>query len=140
MGGSLLGSKTMFAVYAELEVGCPIAETYAYLKDRYKTDVYRSVCMMTKGYVPEIQTVEEQENKRLTFYVAGRDALLKFKTPGWRWTYELARLDDHKTKVALTYQWGLLLLLLSAFTIRHQAANELVETALALEALAAKRN
>lgn len=129
----------MGRVYGELEIACPAAQVYAYLRDRHKTHVYRSVCMMTKGYVPEIRCVAEQENERLSFSVAARDALFRFKTGSWRWTYELTRLEDDRTKVTITYQWSVLLSLLSAFTVRHQAANEVIETALALDALAGVR-
>ena len=130
----------MPAVYGELEIPCPTGQVYAYLRDRYKTDIFRSVCMMTKGYVPEIQCVEQQENECLSFSVAARDSLLRFKTGSWAWTYQLTRLTDSRTKVAITYEWSVLLSLLSAFTIRHQATNDLIETALALDALAANKS
>lgn len=129
----------MPTVYGELEIACPAAQVYAYLRDRYKTHVFRSVCMMTKGYVPDVHGIEEQENERLSFTVASRDSLLRFKTAGWTWTYHLTRLESDRTKVAITYQWGLLLSLLSMFTARGQAASELIETAMALDALAANR-
>ena len=50
----------MPAVYGELNIACPTEQVYAYLRDRYKTDVFRSVCMMTKGYVPDIECVEHK--------------------------------------------------------------------------------
>ena len=62
----------MPTVYGELEIAWPTAQVYEYLRDRYKTHVFHSVCMMTKGYVPEVHCVEEQENERLVFSVAGR--------------------------------------------------------------------
>ena len=130
----------MPAVYGELDIACPTGQVYAYLRDRYKTDVFRSVSMMTKGYVPDIQCVEQQENERLSFSVAGRDSLLHFNVGSWAWTYQLTRLTDNITKVAITYEWSVLISLLSAFTARFQAANELVETALALDALAANKS
>ena len=126
----------MPTVYGELEIACPTAQVYAYLRDRYKTDVFRSVCMMTKGYVPEVRCVEELEDERVSFSVAGRDSLLRINISSWVWTYQLTRLDDDRTTVVITYKWSVLLSLLSMFTARLQAANELVETALALEALA----
>jgi hypothetical protein len=95
--------------------------------------------MMAKGYVPEVHCVEEQENERLSFSCAGRDSLLRFKTGSWTWTYQLTRLESDRTKVAITYQWSAWLSLLSVFTARLQAANELIETAMALDALAANR-
>jgi hypothetical protein len=91
--------------------------------------------MATKGYVPEIHRIEEQANQRLKFSVAGRDSLLRCRTPGWKWEYRLSSFANEKTKVVITYQWGIGLALLSAFTARAQAANEIVETALALHAL-----
>ena len=129
----------MPTVYGELEIACPTGEVYAYLRGRYETHVFRSICMMAKGYVPEIHCVEEQENERLSFSVASRDSLLRFTTGSWTWTYQLTRLDTDRTKVAITYRWGILLSLLSLFTVRHQAANELIETAMALDALAANK-
>jgi hypothetical protein len=95
--------------------------------------------MMTKGYVPKIHCVEEQENERLSFSVAGRDSLFRFKLGSWTWTYQMTSLERDRTKVAITYQWSIWLSLLSMFTVRHQAANELIETAMALDALAANK-
>ncbi len=126
----------MPTIYGELVIACPTAQVYACLRDRYKTDVFQSVSRMTKGYVPEIQCVDERENERLSFSAAGRDGLFHFKTSGWTWTYQLTRLEDDRTKVTITYEWSVVLSLLSMFTVRLQAANELVETALALDALA----
>jgi hypothetical protein len=91
--------------------------------------------MTTKDYVPEIQCLEEHANKKLVFWVAGSDSLLRFKVPGWKWEYRLSAIGDESTKVGITYQWGIGLSLLSAFTARFQAANEIVETALALHAM-----
>ena len=96
--------------------------------------------MTTKGYVPEIQCLEEQANERLFFAVAGRDSLLHFKVKGWKWEYRLSVIGDEGTKVGITYRWGIGFSLLSAFTARFQAANEIAETALALHALAAKNS
>jgi hypothetical protein len=129
----------MPTVYGELEIDCPATQVYAYLRDRYKAHVFRSVCMMAKGYVPDIHCVEERDNERIAFSVAARDSLLHFKTGSWTWTYDLTRLESGRTKVAITYRWGILLALLSMFTVRHQAANEVVETAMALDALAANK-
>ena len=129
----------MSTVYGQVETECPITIVYAYLKGRYQGDTFRSVSMMTRGYVPEVHRLEEQENERLSFRVAGRDSLLHFKTRSWRWTYELTPLHDGRTKVAITYEWDLLFSLLTMFTARGQAANELTETALAIDALTASK-
>ena len=129
----------MPTVYGELEIACPTPQVYAYLRGRYNTPAFRSICMMAKGYVPEIHCVEEQENERLSFSVAGRDILLHFKTGSWTWTYELTRLESDRTKVAITYRWDIWLSLASLFTIRLQAAGELIATAMALEALGATK-
>ena len=129
----------MPTVYGELEIACPTAQVYAYLRDRYKTDIFRSVSMMTRGYVPEIQCIDEQKDERLSFSASARDCLLHFKAGSWTWTYQLTRLEKDKTKVAVTYEWSILLSLLSMFTVRGQAANELSETALALVALGSEQ-
>ncbi len=128
----------MPSVYGEVTVARPVGEVYAYLKERYQSHVFRSVCMMTKGYVPEIACVAEQANERLTFRAAGRDSLLRFTMGGWTWSYDLASLAPAQTKVAITYRWSVWMSIISLFTVRHQAANELIETAMALEAMATK--
>lgn len=94
----------MPTVHGELEIACPTARVYEYLSGRYKTQLFHCVCMMAKGYVPEIQCVEEQENKRLSFSVASRDSLFRFKIGSWTWTYDLTCLESGRTKIAITYQ------------------------------------
>ena len=92
--------------------------------------------MMTKGYVPEVNLLGEQENEFLQFYVAGRDSMTNIKIGGWKWTYALTSTGSQETKIAITYEWSLFMSFLSAFTVRRQAANDLIEAAMALEALA----
>jgi len=125
----------MSTIHGEVSICRPVSLVYGYLRSRYESEMFRSICMTTKDYVPEIQCLEERGNERLSFSVAGRDALLGFKVPGWKWEYRLSAIGNEGTKVGITYQWGIGLSLLSAFTARFQAANEIVETALALHAL-----
>lgn len=127
-------------VSAEVEVSRPVADVFRYLRDRYTSSTFRSVCMKAKGYVPECQCLEERENEHLVFWVAGRDGLLRFRISGWKWTYDLVPVGSDETRVAITYRWSPWVSLLSMFTARGQAANELTETALALDALAANKS
>ena len=50
--------------------------------------------------------------------------------------YDMIPAGDSLTQVNIWYRWGLFMSFITMFTVRHQAANELIETALALEALA----
>jgi hypothetical protein len=128
----------MGTVCAEVEIDCPVEKVYAYLKNRYTSEVFRSACMQAKGYVPDVACVDEREGEQLKFTVSGRDSLLRFKVGSWWWTYRLTRRSGERTAVLITYGWSVWLSLLSAFTLRPQAANEIAEAALALDALATR--
>ena len=132
-------TRDMSTIHGEVSICRPVSDVYAYLRNRYESEVFRSICMTAKGRVLEIQCLEEQANERLSFSVAGSDSLLGFKTPGWKWEYRLSAIGDEGTKVGITYRWGIGLSLLSAFTAGAQAANEIIETALALHALEANK-
>lgn len=54
---------------------------------------------------------------------------------GWKWGYELKALSEAETEVEIRYSYGLWMAFLGAGTIGHQAANEIVETAISLDAL-----
>jgi hypothetical protein len=128
----------MSLIFGQVEIECPIEKVYDYLKNRFESEQYRSVCMMTKGYIPDINCMEEVENRHLAFYVAGRDSMLKFKIGNWQWRYNLYAVNETRTRIEVIYEWNLFMTIITCFTIRMQAANEIIETCLALEALAMK--
>jgi len=125
----------MGMIYGEISIARPVSQVYAYLKNRYNSDVFESICKMTKGYVPKVECLEEVEDERLSFRVPARDTVLLFRIGSWTWSYQLTAIGDGLTKVGITYEWGIWLDLVTMFTAKHQAANELVETALAIDAL-----
>lgn len=125
----------MPSIKATIEVPVKVSLTYGYLRDRYDGDAYRSACLATKGYVPPVARTEDVENDKLGFYVPARDVLFKFRTGFWTWTYEFESVKPDQTRVTIEYTWSWLLSALSFWTIRHQAANELAETVMAIEAL-----
>jgi hypothetical protein len=112
---------------------------YCYLQGRYQGQQYRAASMATKGYVPELQCLSSEPNRKLVFQVAGRDPLLG-SVGGWKWEYELNPIGSEATQVLIRYSWGLGMSLLGGGTVHHQASNELVETVMALEALAFPQN
>jgi hypothetical protein len=74
--------------------------------------------------------VESDEPHYLCFWVKGREGI-----GGWEWDYQLRAVAETATEVTICYRWSWVFSLLGAGTMRHQAANELVETAMALDAL-----
>ena len=60
------------------------------------------------------------------------------KISSWTWTYELIPISEESTRVSIEYRWGLMLSFLALSTAGHQAANEITETAMALNALGFK--
>ncbi len=125
----------MPSVKATIELAADVSVIYRYLRDRYDGDAYRSACLATKGYVPPVARTEDVENARLGFHVPAHDVLFKFPVGSWTWTYELESVKPDRTRVTIEYTWSWILSVLSSWTIRHQAANELAETVMALEAL-----
>jgi len=122
-------------VTATLTLPISRAGVYQYLRKRYDSELYRTVSLAAKGYVPPITCLEAVEDVKLCFRVPGRDVLFGIPMGSWKWCYELESLSDSETRVTIWYEWSLLVTFLSAWTVKHQAANELVETALALKAL-----
>lgn len=125
----------MPSLKATIEVPVKVSLTYRYLRDRYDGEAYRSACLATKGYVPPVARTENVENDTLGFYVPARDVLFQFPTGSWTWTYEFESVNPDQTRVSIEYTWSWVLSILSFWTIRHQAANELAETVMAIEAL-----
>lgn len=132
-----LGNKEMSmpSISATASVSAPASEVYRYLRDRYGRELHRTVSLETKGYIPAVKCVEELEPRRIIFQVRGRDPVLRFFIGGWTWCYDIEPDGETMSRVTIRYEWGWLMSILGAGTTRHQAANEIVETALALEAL-----
>jgi len=126
----------MPSVSATVAIPLPVPVVYRYLQERYDREAHRTTSMATKGYVPTITTVETVQGRRLCFRVKGRDPLLRVFYGGWQWEYDLQAVGDRATQVTIRYCWSWVMSLLSAWAIRHQACNEIVETAMALDALA----
>ena len=74
------------------------------------------------------------ENKRIEFYVRGRDPILRMSIGGWNWGYELKQLSESETEVEIWYTYGLWMAFLGLGTTGHQASNEIVETAISVDA------
>lgn len=121
---------------ATVEIPLPPAVAYRYLHDRYDGEAYRSACVQTKKYVPPVARIGSVEGQELSFFVPARDSLLKFPISGWTWTYRIEDLGDGRSRITMRYRWSWMLSLLTMWTARSQAANEVVETVMALEGLA----
>ena len=119
-----------------IDVSVAIDRVYRYLRGRFDSDAYRAACEATLGYLPGVKCIEAVENKQLRFAAAGRDALHGFRIPGWSWSYDLSSGSDGKTRVTIQYQWTLLASVVSFWTARSQASKAIIDTVMALEALA----
>ncbi len=125
----------MFQKRATITISTNCQKTYEYLRTRYDSEIHKSVSLATKGYIPPIIHVSEVKNERLAYKVAGHDYLLG-SLSNWEWGYELKVISDEITQVDIWYKWDLILAIFGIGTIGHQVANEMVETAMALDALA----
>jgi hypothetical protein len=125
----------MPSVSTSIEVAAPLRTVYAYLQSRYDREAHRSASLATKGYVPNIACLEAEPNKRLVFQVRGRDPLLRIFLAGWTWIYEIEPAGESASRVRMMYCWSWWMSLLGVGTTRHQACNEITETAMALDAL-----
>ena len=123
-----------------IEVPVDLPVVYRYLRDRYDGEAYRFASLSVKGYVPSVMRVVEIDNRSLRFTVPGRDPLLRMPIGSWTWGYDIESAAAGRTRITIEYTWSVLLSVLSAWTVRHQAANEIAETALALQALAFGRD
>ena len=128
----------MFEKRYSIQVPLPVEDVFDYLRSRYDSRDYREASAATKGYVPRIECVDEEENRRVEFKVPGRDPFLHICIAGWRWGYRFYPLTSSETQVEIWYRWGLWQAVLGAGTIGHQAANEITEAVLALDALSRK--
>lgn len=126
----------MSRVSPTLVYALPAKRIYDYLRHRYDGDVFREASMAAKGYVPPIELVEASEPAKLVFTVPGRDGLLELAVGSWSWGYNIEAITEGQAKVTIWYEWGLGTGILGAGTVKLQAANEVVETAMALDALA----
>lgn len=125
----------MPSIKATIEMPLKASLVYQYLRERYDSDAYRSACLATKGYVPPVAKIEDIKDTFLRFCVPARDSLFRFSPGSWTWTYELESTNEEQTQVTIEYTWSWILSMLSFWTMRHQAANELAETVMAIEAI-----
>jgi hypothetical protein len=126
----------MPSVHATVEVPVESMRLYRYLQSQYDGTAYRAASMAARGYLPPVKCLEAIEGERLRFSVSARDALFHIRYSGWMWTYELEPVDQSRTRLTIRYEWPFLLSLLAGGSVRLQAANELTQTVLAVEALA----
>jgi hypothetical protein len=108
---------------ASLTIPVPVEIVYRYLHERYNRPAHHDVLLVA------------EEPRRLVFSAAARDSLLPISYGGWRWEYELRPMGESATRVTISYRWSWVMSILSSWTVRHQACNEIVETAMALDAL-----
>jgi hypothetical protein len=125
----------MPSLTATVKVSAPAPLVFRYLSERYERPAHLEASMASKGYVAPIRRLECEEGQKLSFSCRGRDPVLRIWIGGWKWSYELASLDHSLTEVTIRYQWSWGMAILAAGTTKHQAANELTETAMALDAL-----
>jgi hypothetical protein len=130
----------MPSVHATVEVPVDSMRLYRYLQSRYDGEAYRAASMATRRYLPPVKCLEAIEGERLRFSVSAREALMHIRWSGWTWTYELEPVEQGRTRLTIRYEWSLLLSLLSGGSARLQAANELTQTVMAVEALAFDRS
>jgi hypothetical protein len=130
----------MPSLRATVPVAAPIEVVYSYLLDRYYRPAHCETSQATKGYVPAVRCLDAEEPYFVRFQVKGRDPLLRIHYGGWQWEYQLQPTAEGATNVTICYRWSWLMSLLGAGTTRAQAANELVETAMALDALGWRQN
>jgi hypothetical protein len=126
----------MPSIQASLRVSAPAPLVFRYLDERYQRQAHVETSLATKGYVPAIRCLAREEGEKLMYYCRGRDPMLRISIGGWKWSYEVASLDHSLTEVTIRYDWGWFTAMLGVGTMRHQAANELVETAMAIDGLA----
>jgi hypothetical protein len=125
----------MPSVTASIDVSASADIVYHYLRDRYNREAHRSTSLATKGYVPKVTCIEADSNNRLVFHVPGRDPWLRTSAGSWRWIYEVEPTGDSTSRVTISYHWSWLMAISGLGLIRHQACNEIVETAMALDAI-----
>ena len=125
----------MFTKRAILTIDAPKEKIFNYLISRYKSEAFIEASKLTKGYVPKVIQKECNEADSFEFSVRGRDPLSGIFIGGWKWGYKLTVLSELSTKVEIWYSYGLFMAFLGMGTIGHQAANEITETAMALDAL-----
>jgi hypothetical protein len=125
----------MLSVTASVDIPVLPETVYRYLQSRYDRGAYRSTSLATKGYVPNVTCLEAEPKKRLVFHVRGREPFLRIFIGGWTWIYEIDAASESASRVRVTYRWSWWMSLLGLGTVRHQACNEIAETAMALDAL-----
>ncbi|MBM81195.1 MAG: hypothetical protein CMJ78_11460 [Planctomycetaceae bacterium] len=61
--------------------------------------------------------------------------MLNISFGGWKWGFDVRQLSGDVTRIMAWYHWGIFMSFAGLGTMGHQASNEIIETALALEAL-----
>ena len=126
----------MFSRQTTITVPVAVEHVYRFLRTRYDSPNVTKAEMDTKGYVPRVRWLEEDENTRLVFSVPARDPILRISFGGWKCEYNLKPVSSSSTQVAIRYTYSVWMAFFGMGTMGHQAANEIAETVSALDALA----
>ena len=125
----------MGTVRATVVVDAPVEIVYQYLRHRYGRPAHVETSEAIKGYVPPVICKEADEPHFVCFSVKGRDAWTNMSASSWEWDYRIQEAATGTSEVTICYRWSWVLSVMTAGTARPQACNELIETAMALDAL-----
>jgi hypothetical protein len=125
----------MPSVQTTVPVAAPVEVVYRYLSERYGRPAYLKTSLATRGYVPKLERLVADEPSYLGFRAKGRDPILRISYGGWEWEYHIQAAGDQASEVTIGYRWSWGMSIMCAGTIRAQACNAIVYTAMALDAL-----
>jgi hypothetical protein len=122
-------------VSTKCQIGVPASLVYEYLKGSYLDTRFLNTFKECRGYIPSIQLKENIKNRKLAYFVSGRDGLTKIKTGSWEWSFVIEELASLQTQVTISYSWNMFMDLIGIGTIKAQATNETAENIRLLTAL-----
>jgi hypothetical protein len=126
----------MARVTGAVTLNMPTDRCYAYLRDSVRDDRFLQAYAELRAplkYSGDVTAVEH--GRRVTISEDGYDTLTNLRLNGWAVTFTLTRLDELRTRVQISVEYGLMLAVLGLTTMRAQAENEILSWIRALLAL-----
>jgi hypothetical protein len=126
----------MARVTGAVTLNLPADRCYAYLRDSVRDERFLEAYAELRAplkYSGDVTAIEH--GRRVTISEDGYDTLTNLRLNGWAVTFTLTRLDELRTRVQISVEYGLMLAVLGLTTMRAQAENEILSWIRALLAL-----
>ena len=126
----------MGKVYVSVEINVPVSTCYSYVKNSLENPKFISAYKnLHDGREYSGRIVEDSQNRQLAIEESAIDTLTRIRHKGWTITYEFEEVDNTKTRIGVSVEYGIFLAIMGMTTTKIQSINEVLARITGLLAL-----